>query len=389
MESKEEIDPELSFYYPKSVLASHQVPIIATCKNTSVLESEVAYQFMGKDRIDQFRFRMSYFEQDLESLHKVDSAIVITSTDISDTLRLKKNTIYQLNAPLYLDSSAILIMEEGAQLYIDDAIDIISKGRIEINGTADNPALITALNQHWGGIQSYGGAIDLKHVIITHAGGNDSIKVRHSYSQPAIYMIENGVFKASHLAIINCLGKAMYINGSFVKIKRSLFADCDTGPEINWSRLVLDSIICMNIPDAKNGEDDDNDALYIYGRHPNHPAIPPHISNVLLGFSKDDGFDHGKNDMQVNNLLVYQVKDKAISLEGGHMELNNVFLSHARVLVGVKQDTHAVIDSIYLGEGMKTDILENMQQDPTLELKNELEIDDMEEIAARFWFSIY
>jgi hypothetical protein len=40
--------------------------------------------------------------------------------------------------------------------------------------------------------------------------------------------------------------------------------------------------------------------------------------------------------MQVNDLLVYKVKDKAISLEGGYMSLTSIWLSDARVLIGLK-----------------------------------------------------
>ena len=94
--------------------------------------------------------------------------------------------------------------------------------------------------------------------------------------------------------------------------------------------------------------------------------------------------------MEVNNLLVYKVKDKAISLEGGAMKLNNVWLSDARVLLGVKQDTHAQIDTIYLSNnGQRSDILENMQQDPTLDIKTEIEIKDKAKSAEAFWFSVF
>ena len=91
--------------------------------------------------------------------------------------------------------------------------------------------------------------------------------------------------------------------------------------------------------------------------------------------------------MQVNDLLVYKVKDKAISLEGGYMSLTSIWLSDARVLIGVKQDTHAKIDSVYLVDGQRSDILENMKQDPTLEIENEFVVDGDE--AETFWFSIY
>lgn len=381
-------NPEaLSFYYPKRSLSGHAIPVIATNPNAPVLEGEMTFDFLQKQYKENFRFRMAYFDLEDESTSVKQEAITINQTHVSDTLVLKKDQIYELTHPLYIDSNAVFIMEEGAQLYIADAVDIINKGKVTFTGNQENPVLLDALHQNWGGIQSYSGEMHLEHVIITHFGGNDSIKVRHSYSQPAIYMVENGVFNASNLFIINGLGKAMYINGSVVSIERSLFADCDTGPEINWSKVDLDSIICMNIPDAKDGEDDDNDALYIFGRHKNYPDSPPKISHALLGFAKDDGFDHGKNDMQVNDLLVYNVKDKAISLEGGHMNIRNMWLSDARVLIGVKQDTHAMIDSVYLGEGERTDILENMQQDPTLDIENEFTVDGNE--AEAFWFSIY
>jgi hypothetical protein len=303
---------------------------------------------------------------------------------------LDKNNAYRLDHPLYIDSTGVLIFEEGSQLYIDDAIDIRNRGSITVEGKKGNPVLITAFNKNWGGISSTGGDIKLKHLIITRAGGNDTIKIRHSFSQPAIYMVENGCFEASDLYVFNCLGKAMYILGSEVILTRTFFADCDTGPELNWSKVEINSMICMNIPDSENGEDDDNDALYIFGRHLNFPKDPPRINNVMLGFAKDDGFDHGKNDMIVNSLLVYKIKDKAISLEGGHMQLNGVWLSDARVLIGVKQDTHAKIDSVYLSNyGQRTDILEHMNQDPTLEIIHEFKIDDKVKSAEKFWFPLF
>lgn len=381
---------EMTFYHPNKALEKHSIPVFATLHEGNVLEQEHSFQFKGNSLSELFRFRISYFNVSADSFNTETNAIEITQSHVKDVLRLEKNTIYQLQHPLFIDSSAVLLFEEGSQLYVDDAIDIINKGSIVIKGQKNNPVLITALQRNWGGIQSYGGEIDIKHLIITQSGGNDSIKVRHSYSQPAIYMVEDGKFTASNLYIANCLGKALYIHGSRVKINKSLFADCDTGPEINWSKVEIDSIICMNIPDAFEGEDDDNDALYIYGRHKMFFKDPPRLNHIMLGFAKDDGFDHGKNDMDLSNMLVYKVKDKAISLEGGNMNLTNIWLSDARVLLGVKQNTHAKIDSIYLSDsGKRTDILENMQQDPTLEISNEFSIEDKAKDAEEFWFSVF
>lgn len=383
---------DLSFYHPKRVLEKHSYPVYATLKNGNVLEDVSSFVFEGEEKELDFRFGIAYFSaapNDNSSIEQ-KAAIEIKNSIISTSLLLEKNTIYTLKHHLYIANGASLILEEGSQLYIADGVDIISKGNIEVSGNKENPVLITALDEYWGGISSYGGEINIQHLILTQSGGNDSIKVRHSYSQPAIYMIYDGEFNASNLYISNCLGKALFIKGSYVDIKKSLFADCDTGPEINWSKVEMDSIICMNIPDSKDGEDDDNDALYIFGRHRDFLDISPKISNVLLGFAKDDGFDHGKNDMEVNNLLVYKVKDKAISLEGGAMKLNNVWLSDARVLLGVKQDTHAQINTIYLSkDGQRSDILENMQQDPTLDIKTEIDIVDKAKTAEAFWFSVF
>lgn len=381
-----------TFYFPKRVAIGHDIPVLAHLSKGNMLEQKKSIDFLDKQHDLTFRFRTSVFNYSLQVGDIIEEleCSEIKVSNLNDTLTLQKNTIYKLDHPLYIGRSGVLIFEEGCQLYIDDGIDILNLGKIEVRGYSENPVLITASNNYWGGISSSGGKIVINHLIITRSGGNDTIKVRHSYSQPAIYMVKNGYFNASNLYIIKCKGKAMYIHNSIVKISKALFSECDTGPEINWSKVKIDSIICMNIPDAGEGEDDDNDALYIFGKHKNYPDYPPVLNNVLLGFAKDDGLDHGKNDMTVKNLLVYKIKDKAISLEGGHMRLTNTWLSDARVLIGVKQDTHAKLDSIYLsGFGIKTDILKHMNQDPTLEITNEFEITNKEKDSKQFWFPVF
>ena len=215
---------EVSFYHAQRVLEKHTFPVFATLKNGAVLEDSHSFEFDGEEIKKDFRFRTSYFDVKPNSNTQIEvqEAKEINIQIIENTLRLEKNTIYSLNHPLYIDSGATLVFEEGSQLYIDNAIDIISKGNIVVQGEKENPVLISALKDNWGGISSVGGKIDIAHLILTKSGGNDSIKVRHSFSQPAISMVEDGEFTASNLYIINCLGKALYIKRSFVKIKKSL-----------------------------------------------------------------------------------------------------------------------------------------------------------------------
>jgi len=382
----------IDFYYPKHGINGVSVPVIAITEDGSVIEQNMNVDFMGQNHDLLFRFRISYFDylpQQNESFDVIEYVDIIEDT-INTRLVLEKNKAYKLDHVLYVDSLGSLVLEEGSQLYIEDGIDIISLGKIEINGAKTNPVLITSFNSFWGGIQSFGGSIEINNLIISHSGGNDKIKIRHSYSQPAIYMEGDGNFKASNLYIINCKGKAMYIKQSVVNINKSLFADCDTGPEINFSKVRLDSVICMNIPDSFDGEDDDNDALYIFGRHKKFKNSPPLLNNLMLGFAKDDGFDHGKTDIEISNLLVYRVKDKAVSLEGGKIKMKNILLSNSRVLIGVKQNSHIKIDSIYLSDyGERTDMHKHMKQNPTLDISNEFKILDIEHESKAYWFPIF
>ena len=230
------------------------------------------------------------------TLSKADEISQSLEGGISKDSIIPTNSIVHITGDLTIHNTASLTVEAGAILIIDEAVNIYNYGPVTINGTPDNPVLVTCAQKgkYWGGFISTNsaGTINAGYTIFCQSGYHDSgdyVLWGHAQRQ-ALFYTSNSALNLDHCYMIDHVGQIFYPINAALTLESILVQRAKTSGQLNYSQATITNSIFTDFPDdSQEYRDEDNDALYIH-------ASDVSISDCIFMFAKDDGMDSGGNE---------------------------------------------------------------------------------------------
>ncbi|MBN2410610.1 CotH kinase family protein [candidate division KSB1 bacterium] len=199
-----------------------------------------------------------------------------------------------------------LIIEPGTCVYIKKYVDVIVRGRITVNGNAENPVVFISENRDepWGGFEFYNTRADFRYCFFVNSGGNPDKGWAHTNRQPILFARDNSELNLNNCYLLNSPGKGLCSHKSIVNVSESLSAFIFHGGELHYTLLNCRDSYIMNIPnDDGVFEDKDSDGYYIAYMYPGSDEYSV-IDNCYFITGKDDAIDHHGARLKMTNCWI-------------------------------------------------------------------------------------
>ena len=287
--------------------------------------------------------------EDMDDTHKVEIEEIIPTIFVGDITYETNHWIsdfdYNIVAEEYLtiQDNESLIIDAGTRVFINNEVTINCFGKLQINGTIDNPVLFISNNSNetWGGLKILNStdSVIIKYCFFVNGGGNSREDFGHTNVQPVFYA-ENSNVRLDNCFFIDNLGKAVAGNGSSIIINNSVIARSDGGGEFHDSDVNIFRTWLNEIPSAELKQvSNEHDAVYLLN---NNSA---NINQVYISNISDDGIDIlSSNETNIINSVVSSSMDKAVSVEHSDVNIDYVLFRNNDVGVASKTNTHVYID---------------------------------------------
>ncbi|HUU93268.1 MAG TPA: hypothetical protein VM238_18895, partial [Phycisphaerae bacterium] len=224
--------------------------------------------------------------------------------------------IHVTGGDLTIADGVVLTLDPGTLVLIDGVAsgtggtDIDVAGAIQSLGTAASPVTFTAYvaGENWGELHHQSAEPSAFQYTNIHQAGR-SPAVGHSNSGPAI-RATGSTFVFDHANLTDNAGKIMHAtSGNDLVFRDSLFARSIMGPEIAGTALLFED---SWITDMHAG--DDGDGIYIHDQQAGQTCTL--VGGVAANID-DDGIDTLGADITVQDFIVRDCNDKAVSVYGG------------------------------------------------------------------------
>ncbi len=251
---------------------------------------------LSQDEIDETQ-SFTIGEESLNiTITKVNETPQSMSGEITENTTIDENTIVKITDDLTITSNASLIVNAGAIILIDEAVNIRNDGSVSINGTESNPVLITCsqYRKFWGGFISEGenSVISASYTIFCQSGYHntgDYSSWGHAHRQ-ALFFTQNSELNLDHCYMLDHVGQIFYPISARLNLESILVQRAKTSGQLNYTHATITNSIFTDFPDdSQVYRDEDNDALYIN-------ASDVTIDKCIFMFAKDDGMDSGGNE---------------------------------------------------------------------------------------------
>ncbi len=234
--------------------------------------------------------------------------------------------VYHVTAgDLTIPAGVTLTLSPGTLVLIDGAVsgtdgsDIDVQGAIESLGAATSPVTFTAFTpgSHWGELHHADAQPSTyRFTEILQAGR--SPRVGHSNSGPAV-RASNSALTFDHASLTDNAGKIMQASdGTELAFNDTLFARSVMGPEISGTSLSFEDGWIMEMR-AK----DDADGIYIHSQRAGQLC---RLARSVIAGVDDDGIDTLGSDVEIEDCIVRNCKDKAVSVYGGETTIRRCLL---------------------------------------------------------------
>ena len=245
-----------------------------------------------------------------------------TSVAGGSTLTIHPGTLVQVNTTGRLEAGTLITISGNLQALgtRDRPIHFFSERGADAmtltqGGSASNP-------NAWRGFQLHGGGSStMRHVYLTGAG-NGSV-VAHP-RPPIIAMFgthslfaDRGVFVDNDGMVFSGQGTGTYT------IRKSLISRVGIGAEYfgNGHTLRISDSWFTSIGHAPEAANRDGDLLHIDG-----PRSDQLITGSIIADGGDDGIDHSGSSFRVQHSIIWDIRDKGISMTGGHADVHNTLI---------------------------------------------------------------
>ncbi|UCG56624.1 MAG: right-handed parallel beta-helix repeat-containing protein, partial [Phycisphaerales bacterium] len=230
--------------------------------------------------------------------------------------------IVHITDDLLVPAGHTLTIQPGSLILIDgvdsgsDGTDIDVRGGIESLGTAAAPVTFTAYTpgENWGELHHVDAEPStFQYTNITQAG--HSPRIGHSNSGPTI-RASGSTFVFDNCNLTDNAGKLMHAtSGCDLTFRNCLFARSIMGPEISGTALLFEDSWITDM----HGQDD-NDGIYIHGQQAGQLCT---LTRGVAANMDDDGIDTLGSEVTVQDFIVRDCKDKAISVYGGEVNIDH------------------------------------------------------------------
>jgi len=238
------------------------------------------------------------------------------------TLTILPGTLVQVNTTGSLENGTLISVLGGVQALgtKDKPIFFFSERgpaamTLTQSGSASN-------GDAWRGFQFRGsGSSTLRHLILTGAGNGNVV----SHPRPPIL----GFFDTHSVFVDRCVfadNNGMVFSGQGTgeyTIRKTLVSRAGIGGEFfrDGHRLRIRDSWFTGIGHAPEANNLDGDILHVDGAHSDQL-----IRGCIIHDGGDDGIDHSASSFRVEHSIIYKIRDKAISMTGGHVDAENVLV---------------------------------------------------------------
>ncbi len=220
-----------------------------------------------------------------------------------------------------IPAGVTLTLTPGTLVLIDGVLsgtegtDIDVQGSIQSLGAAASPVTFTAFTpgRNWGELHHANAEPSTyRYTEIMQAGR--SPKVGHSNSGPAV-RASDSTLVFEHASLTDNAGKIMQAtDGSELTFTAVLFARSVMGPEISKTSLLFEDGWIMEMRSR-----DDADGIYIHSQRAGQLCT---VTRSVVAGMDDDGIDTLGSEVAIEDCIVRDCEDKAISVFGGRTSIH-------------------------------------------------------------------
>lgn len=218
---------------------------------------------------------------------------------------------WEVTGDLLIPEGYNLTIPEGTTLRFETKSVFLSYGSVDIIGSNENPVLLTAKGNHWGGM------------VVLEAPATSTIKHAKIEKMAGIpypgWVLTGGItFYQSAVDI------------SYTKIGNNTTEDA-----LN----VIQTTFAMNVVEFMNTSSDAFDGDFVSGK-----VTHCHFHDIM-----GDGFDTSGSRVEVRDSLFTQINDKAISAgEGSELTLHNLTIRDVNIGIASKDKSTVLADEILI-----------------------------------------
>ena len=261
-----------------------------------------------------------------------------------ENIRVTGNVVVPAGSTLTIRPGTLVQVNTTGAIQNGTRFDV--NGNVEAHGTRDRPvhffsergASAMSLTQQgsasnpnaWRGLFLRGGGTStFRHVFLTGAG-NGSIA---GHPRPPIFAILNNhslfvdrcVFVDNDGMVFSGQGQGNYT------VRKTLVSRAGIGAEYfgNGHRLRISDSWFTSIGHAPEPNNLDGDLLHIDGAQSDQI-----ITSSIIQDGGDDGIDHTNSRFRVEHSIIWGIRDKAISMTGGHADVHNTLMF--RTAIGLR-----------------------------------------------------
>jgi hypothetical protein len=232
-----------------------------------------------------------------------------------------------ITADVTIPAGCHLTIQKGTRVLLKKYINIHVKGELTVQGTADEPVLITSDNwsEPWGGIDFDNAIANFEYCMVMNGGGDlskgqpTSNEGWHTGHQHIFFGKNNSAFTFNQCFFLYSPGKVFGMQDGTVTVRNSVSSFVWHGGEFHRVLLRYAKSHIMNLPDDNNAtytEDIDTDGFHIDYVNPLHPE-PSTIDSCYFITGKDDAIDHHYSRLKISDCWLENFVHEGVAASGG------------------------------------------------------------------------
>ncbi|MCP4448745.1 MAG: right-handed parallel beta-helix repeat-containing protein [Myxococcales bacterium] len=234
--------------------------------------------------------------------------------------------VIRVTGDVLVPAGESLLVEAGTLVMLDAGARITVEGTLLAEGTEMEPIFLFAADSGdaatWAQIEIRGsGNASLVETLVS--GGGDTPTLGHCCG-PAIH-VDGGTLTMTRSVLTNSIGKGLYASDAAVTLRDTQFAHLKMGAEFSSG---VTRIADSHFFDFAG--DDDSDGLYF------RLGGDATVDTTVVAHGDDDGIDTLVSSPILRKVVVHDIADKCVSINGGNAEILDSLLVRCDIGVAIK-----------------------------------------------------